>query len=775
MNNRKRNVLLREIKKDWRAIRNCSEKCITTDKMIVAIEKNPKSIQYFPETKITKRIILRAVRDDYSIFNIIPISDYDNRIIETRQKLLGKPSYIRYLIKHENFNISDSYYSKDDGFAIILHNDERYKTYTAYLKNFYDFAEALCNDFKECNLLEYDFKDVDFKKYNFENAYISAKILKKYKVFDESYYYSVITQAKTQGNNTNNSLVVYRDNKPMLHWKDSRIDIKYISDLHLAHRIKNHFKKPVSKNEIYFYIKTIVSELFNGIYHRWVIFDGDLGIDFELNKVFLTELSKHTCVNIIFVLGNHELFGLSKQHLNDAKNAKNKIDYSIDNRVRQYEKLCKKLGIHMLQNKVLIIRKHNGFELFDLSKLESLTQKRISKIRKQFYDMEYAIFGTCGFSYLNKEFNYKNSLWGINAKEEKHEFVKANNAYNNLKLLFDDKKVIVVSHTPITDWINQNVNSNWIYITGHTHRNMVIINDTMQIYADNQIGYFNNAIGLKSVTFDMPAVDIFYDYADGLYEISKDEYIRFNQYQGISTSFNKKCKKIIMIKSNGYYCFLVKTPINKNSKEKLYLLDGGRLKSTKNIARNDDETIENIKNNIFEYTNAINKITLKYDGYQKQVASFIRSIGGYGKIHGCIIDVDEPNGMFGASYNHIYVNPNDGKLTCYYAYTISERFIYKDLPTMLKEKMPNMFLNYKDYLEKNKTIPTIFNENNIEAKDFTYDEGTYIYKQSQIMKKLQYITENKVIRIWDNSIVELFKQSNCLPNDSKMIDFKIKQ
>ena len=39
------------------------------------------------------------------------------------------------------------------------------------------------------------------------------------------------------------------------------------------------------------------------------------------------------------------------------------------------------------------------------------------------------------------------------------------------------------------------------------------------------------------------------------------------------------------------------------------------------------------------------------------ISKVIKSIGGDGSIHGCIVDIDY--------YNHIYINPVDGKITEY--------------------------------------------------------------------------------------------------------------
>ena len=49
----------------------------------------------------------------------------------------------------------------------------------------------------------------------------------------------------------------------------------------------------------------------------------------------------------------------------------------------------------------------------------------------------------------------------------------------------------------------------------------------------------------------------------------------------------------------------------------------------------------------------------KYTRYQEKIAEKIKKIGGSGNIHGCIIDID--------FFNHVYINPNDMKITGYRA------------------------------------------------------------------------------------------------------------
>ena len=111
-------------------------------------------------------------------------------------------------------------------------------------------------------------------------------------------------------------------------------------------------------------------------------------------------------------------------------------------------------------------------------------------------------------------------------------------------------------------------------------------------------------------------------------------------------------------------------------------------------------------------------------------------------------------------YNHIYLNPFDGQITPYFAYDISSRIAYPNLLTLIRKKLPQLeekvirmrhrglipiLTQYAEAIEEGKkmslvTVPQLV-------------LGTEIYKPSLVMKKIQYIFENNVIRIWNDEIL----------------------
>ena len=104
------------------------------------------------------------------------------------------------------------------------------------------------------------------------------------------------------------------------------------------------------------------------------------------------------------------------------------------------------------------------------------------------------------------------------------------------------------------------------------------------------------------------------------------------------------------------YMFLLKSKGGK-----LSVLNGGSIKSA------GIHTIDYFFTNMENYANSIKMFLTSYESYQKEIAKEIKSFGGDGIIHGCIIDID--------FFNHVYVNPLDLKVTPYFAYAIDDKYI----------------------------------------------------------------------------------------------------
>ena len=171
----------------------------------------------------------------------------------------------------------------------------------------------------------------------------------------------------------------------------------------------------------------------------------------------------------------------------------------------------------------------------------------------------------------------------------------------------------------------------------------------------------------------------------------------------------------------------------------LRLLNGGVLNK---IGKHD---LNYFYENLDNYSNSVKLFFESYDNFQKAVSQEVKKIGGLGTIHGCIIDID--------FFNHLYINPFDTKITPYYANSITEKYAYENLISLLKGKNKELYFNYIRLLESNnEKALVILNNNLIENDTKTLVKETDIYKISKIIKKFQYTTKNNVVRVWNDTI-----------------------
>ena len=164
-----------------------------------------------------------------------------------------------------------------------------------------------------------------------------------------------------------------------------------------------------------------------------------------------------------------------------------------------------------------------------------------------------------------------------------------------------------------------------------------------------------------------------------------------------------------MIKRDNVYLFLIYCEYSKTSRRKsLYLMNGGKLGG---LRRNSLEDLSYYYDNLKKYAENVNQLLYRYVGGQQKLSEFIKYLGGSGKIHGCIVDVEMPNEV-GFSYCHLFVNPIDGKVTPYFAYDVKSRIVYKDLKALLQEH-DSCKLMANNYLRIEKKLRIIFRLFNI--------------------------------------------------------------
>ncbi len=151
------------------------------------------------------------------------------------------------------------------------------------------------------------------------------------------------------------------------------------------------------------------------------------------------------------------------------------------------------------------------------------------------------------------------------------------------------------------------------------------------------------------------------DYKDGIYEITKEEYQDFMHGKNITMQFNREVEAIYMLKKIGYYCFLCREKTGR-----VVLLNGGRATTTC------IDQLEYYYDHMDRMVAEIQKPLRLFTAYQEQIAKAVRQIGGSGRIHGCIIDIDY--------YNHLYINLSDISVTPYWASDMVNKRVYPSIP-----------------------------------------------------------------------------------------------
>ena len=126
------------------------------------------------------------------------------------------------------------------------------------------------------------------------------------------------------------------------------------------------------------------------------------------------------------------------------------------------------------------------------------------------------LFGGIGFSGLNEDFNANNGIYRdtLTRTQEIEESSKFNELYKRI-VTYLKKEVIIASHMPLEDWSMEDHMKKFIYVSGHTHRNLFVDDGVTHIYSDNQVGYKGKSVGVKFFYID-DTYDYFNYYGDGI-------------------------------------------------------------------------------------------------------------------------------------------------------------------------------------------------------------------------------------------------------------------
>lgn len=346
-----------------------------------------------------------------------------------------------------------------------------------------------------------------------------------------------------------------------------------------------------------------------------------------LEEITLNDFKLNKLRDIYFILGNHEYYDFD----------------SIASAVDFYKTSLAKYGIRVLQNEML--------ELKCFSYLDG-TPKWI----------DFILYGGTGFAKYDEHFNANNTLCynGFTREEEIEEGTKFEDGYHKAlaQAKQEGKCFICASHYPTLSCLNH-FNQETIYFTGHNHRNYYEKKKDRVVYADNQIGYYNQEITFKRATTGISR-NPYESLEDGIHETTVETYLQFYRYAGefiksgkyLSNLISKGSRKFYVIKQDDYYGFFL-VCASRPSKG-ISIANGGK---TKKLTKDTD--IDWIVKNFSLVISKYLRLLAPLRNVQTHLSKELRQLGLSGNIHGCIVDIDY--------YHHIMVNPTDGSIQFYYS------------------------------------------------------------------------------------------------------------
>ena len=519
--------------------------------------------------------------------------------------------------------------------------------------------------------------------------------------------------------------------------------VYYISDIHLDHKLSKAFPHQATKAEIAQYISEFVQKMLSNsainMYRDYLLIAGDVSEWFEISKIFYRKLRLKYKGRVLVVLGNHELWNNQSQ--------------SVDDTIQQYRDFLKSKGIGLLHNDLFLVEKHTGRVGF--MREERLKTIEPQELRTLIVKSPIAILGGIGFSGLCTEHNATTGLYRNAVKtlaEDMAQSERFEAVYKKIAAVANKNNVIVLTHTPKENWTNEGYIKNWIYVNGHTHENGYCCDDERTVFSDNQLGYKSAAISLKHFNL-YPNYDIFKYYPDGKHPVSREHYLEFLTNIGQRPTSFSRDGQVVMLKKQDLYMFLF---IKEKSKDGLLrLLNGGKPIKLKN------DNIDYYYERMHLYSEAVNAFLGEYNKALKVISEDVKKIGGDGKIHGCIVDID--------FFNHLWLCPISGTLTPYMAYSISEKWEYKDLGSLLLKYCPDLHANYEKLVSGGKNELQLLAGNSSGVTLSRFVPETWMYKPSGIIRTLQYLTESNVIKLWDEKIIDALYQEKSLNGESLLL------
>ena len=150
--------------------------------------------------------------------------------------------------------------------------------------------------------------------------------------------------------------------------------------------------------------------------------------------------------------------------------------------------------------------------------------------------------------------------------------------------------------------------------------------------------------------------------------------------------------------------------------------------------------------------NAYLQIISPYRKAQEKIAEAVKSFGGAGTIHGCIIDID--------FFNHIMLNPSDGVITYYTSPSFGLIKTYESILELLADNNKMLEQKYKKQLELSEASNNLLTKSKIDVTGdlIEIDVKNSVYAISNRMNQLQRLFDKKILRDWNEELLALRKE-----------------
>lgn len=434
------------------------------------------------------------------------------------------------------------------------------------------------------------------------------------------------------------------------------------------------------------------------------------------------------------IIGNHEMWDFE----------------SYDACESAYIELFKELKIVFLNNRICPL---GPFRRPKLRKFNPETREFTTTLlqreddpqeydRQLYYMENLMVVGGLGFAGMNSSFNANQSIYGkaVSREEELKRCEEWRTLYEKATKYAKENhcSLVVLSHNPLSDWLEHAEEcSNCFIFSGHTHRNIAYggENNTF-VFSDNQVGYSGKKFSFKKAALHLPRNPFASD-PDGYRETNCTELREYYHYvreivpgtRTIENQIKNYEAKLYVLKQDGYVGFFLASPRG------VYICNGGQIRKIGPL-ESLDHYMDNFMVVIQKYITALSPLRR----VQEQIASYIKSFGGKGRIHGTIVDIDYEN--------HVMVNTSDGTLTFYNSPIFGLVKIYHDIGTLLHEHCPELEAAYLKI--GNSQLVPIAEELAEQASSYErVDIKNSQYAVSRRVNALQRLFDKRILRDWN--------------------------